>query len=161
MDESNHEMLHMLTHQMATDLTPMMENNTNQVVRHNNQNYQVLARHMGRIVDILSASKDPCYDLQWLKTEEPCCQAKMRNKETPCYNLLLGREWIHVVEEVPSTLPQKMFLWNKYGDLEVVPANGSPFEALQATFMNFDKVWEQVGPFNIDACNALTKHKVP
>lgn len=39
MEESNHELVHMLTHQMAIVLTPMMENNANQVVQHNDQNY--------------------------------------------------------------------------------------------------------------------------
>lgn len=35
MDENNYELVHMLTHQMATVLTPMMENKTNQMVQHN------------------------------------------------------------------------------------------------------------------------------
>lgn len=47
------------------------------------------------------------------------------------YNLLLGREWIHGLGAVPSTLHQKMFLWNMHGDLEVVPADGSPSKFLR------------------------------
>lgn len=59
MEESNHELVHLLTQQLATIFTPMMENNTNQIMQHNDQNYQVLARQMGRLVNILGAPEDP------------------------------------------------------------------------------------------------------
>lgn len=31
------------------------------------------------------------------------------------YNALLGRNWMHEVEEILSTLHQKLILWNKEG----------------------------------------------
>lgn len=36
---------------------------------------------------------------------------------TANFNLLLGREWIHVVGAVPSTLLLNMFIWNDLDEL--------------------------------------------
>ena len=42
------------------------------------------------------------------------------------YNALLGREWIHSAGVVPSTLHQKLIIWNDEGNVEVVHADDSP-----------------------------------
>ena len=45
------------------------------------------------------------------------------------YNLLLGRDWIHVCMVVPSTLHQCLIFW--YGDdVEVIWADKRPFGLL-------------------------------
>lgn len=47
MDDSNHDMMNMMTQQIVTTFNPMIENTNN--------TYQVLARHMGRISDVFGA----------------------------------------------------------------------------------------------------------
>lgn len=49
------------------------------------------------------------------------------------YNLLLGREWTHGVGVVPSTLYKKIFIWGTDEDLELIEADGSPFEVAKVT----------------------------
>ena len=41
------------------------------------------------------------------------------------YNLLLGREWIHGVGVVPSTMHQRLSLWKDNGVLENIEADQS------------------------------------
>jgi hypothetical protein len=45
------------------------------------------------------------------------------------YNLLLGREWIHGVGDVPSTMHQRLALWREDGVLENIEAEQSYFIA--------------------------------
>ena len=42
------------------------------------------------------------------------------------YSALLGREWIHGAGVVPSTLHQKLIVWNSDGNVEVILADDSP-----------------------------------
>ncbi|XP_027346518.1 uncharacterized protein LOC113858200 [Abrus precatorius] len=51
MDESNHEMVNMLTHQMTTVLNPIVETT--------NTSYQILAEQMRRIADVFGAPRVP------------------------------------------------------------------------------------------------------
>ncbi|XP_027337413.1 uncharacterized protein LOC113851132 [Abrus precatorius] len=51
MDESNHEMVNMLTHQMTTVLNPIVEMT--------NTSYQILAEQMRRIADVFGAPRVP------------------------------------------------------------------------------------------------------
>lgn len=51
MDESNHDMVNMLTHRMTIIINPLVETI--------NQNYQLLARQMGRLVDVFGAPPNP------------------------------------------------------------------------------------------------------
>nr|KYP41519.1 Putative AC transposase [Cajanus cajan] len=44
------------------------------------------------------------------------------------FNVLLGREWIHKVGVVPSTLHQKVFFWNDDEHLEVLEADQKEYE---------------------------------
>nr|KYP54774.1 hypothetical protein KK1_000973 [Cajanus cajan] len=44
------------------------------------------------------------------------------------FNVLLGREWIHGVEAVPSTVHQKIFFWNDDKGLEVLDADQKEYE---------------------------------
>ncbi|XP_072074838.1 uncharacterized protein [Arachis hypogaea] len=41
------------------------------------------------------------------------------------FNLLLGRDWIHGMGAIPSTLHQKLIFWNEDGGVEEVPAHNS------------------------------------
>ncbi|XP_050876769.1 uncharacterized protein LOC127080502 [Lathyrus oleraceus] len=41
------------------------------------------------------------------------------------FNLLLGREWIHGIEAVPSTVHQRLIIWRKDGIMENIEANQS------------------------------------
>lgn len=44
------------------------------------------------------------------------------------FNILLGREWIHGVGIVLSTVHQKLFFWNEDGQVEVVKADQNMYE---------------------------------
>nr|KYP48747.1 Transposon Ty3-G Gag-Pol polyprotein [Cajanus cajan] len=44
------------------------------------------------------------------------------------FNVLLGREWIHGVGVVPSTIHQKIFFWNDDEGLEVLDADQKAYE---------------------------------
>jgi len=57
------------------------------------------------------------------------------------FNVLLGREWIHGVGAVPSTLHQRIAIWRKDGLVENIEANQSYFlaEVNNITKKNFDK----------------------
>ncbi|XP_050914596.1 uncharacterized protein LOC127129457 [Lathyrus oleraceus] len=41
------------------------------------------------------------------------------------FNLLLGREWIHEIGDVPSTVHQRLIIWQKDGIMENIEANQS------------------------------------
>jgi hypothetical protein len=43
------------------------------------------------------------------------------------YNLLIGKEWIHVVGVVPSTMHQRLTLWKEDGVMENIEADQSYF----------------------------------
>ncbi|CAL8175149.1 unnamed protein product [Prunus armeniaca] len=62
------------------------------------------------------------------------------------YNALLGRDWIHQILCVPSTLHQQLALWNEEGYMEIVEANPPPFlpsaMCFEARYYNDD-----LGPF--------------
>uniref|UniRef100_A0A151UEZ6 Uncharacterized protein n=1 Tax=Cajanus cajan TaxID=3821 RepID=A0A151UEZ6_CAJCA len=44
------------------------------------------------------------------------------------FNVLLGREWIHGVGAIPSTVHQKIFFWNDDEGLEVLDADQKEYE---------------------------------
>ncbi|XP_020229504.1 uncharacterized protein LOC109810449 [Cajanus cajan] len=44
------------------------------------------------------------------------------------FNVLLGREWIHGVGVVPSTVHQEIFFWNDDEGLEVLEADQRTYE---------------------------------
>ena len=41
------------------------------------------------------------------------------------FNMLLEHDWIHGVGAIPSTLHQKLILWNEEGKIEEIRANDS------------------------------------
>jgi len=57
------------------------------------------------------------------------------------FNVLLGREWIHGVGAVPSTLHQRIAIWRKDGLVENIETDQSYFlaEVNNITKKNFDK----------------------
>ena len=69
------------------------------------------------------------------------------------YNLLLGREWIHGVGVVPSTMHQKLSLWKDNGVMENIEADQSYFvaEVANITKKTFDKQLARIGPCPISA----------
>ncbi|KAK2384028.1 hypothetical protein QL285_071424 [Trifolium repens] len=64
------------------------------------------------------------------------------------YNLLLGREWIHGVGAVPSTLHQRLIIWRDDGIVENVEADQSYFktEVHHLTKHSFDKKLATISP---------------
>jgi hypothetical protein len=64
------------------------------------------------------------------------------------FNVLLGREWIHGVVAVPSTLQQRIAIWREDGLVENVEADQSYFlaEVNNITKKNFDKQLANIPP---------------
>ncbi|XP_057446268.1 uncharacterized protein LOC130738310 [Lotus japonicus] len=69
------------------------------------------------------------------------------------YNLLLGREWIHGVGAVPSTLHQRISIWKADGIVEIVQADQSYYlaEAGYVDKKNFEKNLATISPLDIVA----------
>jgi hypothetical protein len=66
----------------------------------------------------------------------------------PNYNLLLGREWIHGVGVVPSSLHQRLTLWRGDGLVENVEADQSAYvsDSNTVTLQNFDNNLANIAP---------------
>jgi len=64
------------------------------------------------------------------------------------FNMLLGKEWIHGVGEVPSTMHQRLSIWREDGLLENIEADQSYFlaEVNNITKKNFDKQLASIPP---------------
>ncbi|XP_039686971.1 uncharacterized protein [Medicago truncatula] len=64
------------------------------------------------------------------------------------FNVLLGREWIHGVGAVPSTVHQRITIWKEDGQVENVEADQSYFlaEVNTITKKNFDKQLAHIAP---------------
>ena len=64
------------------------------------------------------------------------------------YNLLLGREWIHDIGAVPSSMHQRVSIWREDGIMENIEAGQSYFlvEVNQVDRSNFDRNLENIGP---------------
>ena len=64
------------------------------------------------------------------------------------FNALLGREWIHGVGAVPSTLHQRLSIWKEDGLVENIEADQSYFrvEVNIITKENFDKQLANIPP---------------
>eukprot|EP00256_Glycine_max_P066604 XP_025981199.1 uncharacterized protein LOC100802634 [Glycine max] len=64
------------------------------------------------------------------------------------FNLLLGREWIHGVGAVPSTLHQKLIIWREDGIVENIEADQSFYksEVDNVTTQTFDKKLANIAP---------------
>ncbi|KAK2422828.1 hypothetical protein QL285_033329 [Trifolium repens] len=73
------------------------------------------------------------------------------------FNLLLGREWIHGVGAVPSTLHQKLILWREDGCVENIEADQSFYMSEVDTInqQTFDKNLANIAPC-YDRENAFT-----
>ncbi|RYQ89685.1 hypothetical protein Ahy_B09g096203 isoform B [Arachis hypogaea] len=64
------------------------------------------------------------------------------------YNALLGRDWIHGVGVVPSTVHQSMLLWTKEGKPEIVKADSSLYvEQMHVDFRIYNR---KLKPLNVD-----------
>ena len=66
----------------------------------------------------------------------------------PNYNLLLGREWIHGVGAVPSSMHQRLLLWRPVGMVENIEADQSYYlgEVNHLGLADFDKNLAHIGP---------------
>ena len=65
------------------------------------------------------------------------------------YNLLLGRDWIHAVGAIPSTLHHKMILWNDDGFVESIEADDSPCY-MQQCHADYKIYNPQLKPMKVD-----------
>lgn len=67
------------------------------------------------------------------------------------YNSLLGREWIHGVTVVPSTMHQRLFIWREDGIVENIEENQSYYmmEVNQVDKRNLDKNLANIGPCQV------------
>ena len=65
------------------------------------------------------------------------------------YNLLLGRDWIHGVGAIPSTLHQRMILWNGDGEIEEIEPDDSncQYEQLRVDFKMYNP---RMKPLSVD-----------
>lgn len=65
------------------------------------------------------------------------------------YNLLLGREWIHDVRAVSSTMHKKLLIWRPDGILENFEVGQNYFLAKvdKVNKRTFDKKLETISPF--------------
>ncbi|XP_050876896.1 uncharacterized protein LOC127080626 [Lathyrus oleraceus] len=64
------------------------------------------------------------------------------------YNMLLGREWIHGIWAVPSSLHQRIFIWRKNGIVENIEVDQGYFmaEVNHVDKRHFDKNLENIAP---------------
>jgi len=64
------------------------------------------------------------------------------------YNLLLGREWIHGVGAVPSSMHQRIAIWRPDGIVENIEADQSYFmtEVNNVNIRSFDKNLAHIPP---------------
>src|SRR3954470_17032800 len=74
------------------------------------------------------------------------------------YNLLLGREWIHGVAAVPSTMHQRVTIWREDGIVENIEGDQSYYmaEVNQVNKSNFDRNLANIGP-----CHAAEEMYTP
>ncbi|XP_045807593.1 uncharacterized protein LOC123901479 [Trifolium pratense] len=103
----------------------------------------VLANYEGKIGHALGAIQlEVCVGSTVRKTLFMVIAAK------PNYNMLLGREWIHGVGVVPSTMHQKLIVWREDGLVEYVEADQSAYltETNTVSLQNFDKNLASIAP---------------
>jgi len=64
------------------------------------------------------------------------------------FNLLLGREWIHGIDVVPSSMYQRISIWRDDGTIENIEADQSYFlpEVNQIARKTFDMNLTNIGP---------------
>lgn len=67
-------------------------------------------------------------------------------KSNANYNLLLGREWIHGIGVVPSTLHQRVAIWREDSIVKNIEADQSYYKVEVGTFerRNFDRNLEKI-----------------
>jgi hypothetical protein len=66
------------------------------------------------------------------------------------YNMLLGREWIHGIGAVPSSMHQRLVLWREDGIVENIEADQSYYmtDINHVDKRNFDRNMANIGPCN-------------
>ncbi|XP_072088034.1 uncharacterized protein [Arachis hypogaea] len=72
------------------------------------------------------------------------------------FNLFLGRDWIHEMGAIPSTLHQNLTFWNKDGGVEEVPADNSTcyYDEMHVKFRMYNP---RVKPLTVDTKDPLEK----
>lgn len=75
-------------------------------------------------------------------------------------NVLLGQEWIHNIEAIPSTLHQRIFIWGPSGIIKINEADQSYYMAdiKHVNKNNFDKNLAKMPPC-YPAETTYTPHK--
>ena len=64
--------------------------------------------------------------------------------------MLLGREWVHEVGVVSSTVHQKLFFWNEDGKLEMVEVDQSSYGIYTTFASEGDEAMARTSPFEIE-----------
>ena len=64
--------------------------------------------------------------------------------------MLLGREWIHGVGVVPSTVHQKLFFWNEDGKLYMLEMDQLSYGIYAAFVRESDQAMARNTPFEIE-----------
>ncbi|KEH22248.1 hypothetical protein MTR_7g035015 [Medicago truncatula] len=76
------------------------------------------------------------------------------------FNLLLGRECIHGIGAVPSSMHQRVVIWKYDGEVEIIKSDQSYFFAKvnHVTRKTFENILEKIAPcsFAEDGCNDQT-----
>lgn len=66
-------------------------------------------------------------------------------------NMLLGREWIHGIGAVPSTIHLKFFIWNEKGGLQVVNSNQKSYDSFYVSIAKkHERTMALTTPFEIE-----------
>lgn len=67
------------------------------------------------------------------------------------YNLLLGRDWIHGVGSVPSTIHQRLTIWREDGIMENIKGDQSYYmmKVNQVDKRSFDRNLANIGPCQV------------
>jgi hypothetical protein len=94
MDESNHDMVNMLTHQIGTVFNPLIQNA--------NQSFQLLATQMGRMTDFFGAPQVPNQQIPQIQNMAPIQNAQVPNNDM----ILVPNNALMLVYQVQQPVPQ-------------------------------------------------------
>ncbi|WJX45972.1 hypothetical protein P8452_32814 [Trifolium repens] len=98
MDESNHDMVNMLTQQIGTVFNPLIQNT--------NQSYQLLANQMGRIADFFGAPQVPNQQVPQIQNAVPLQIAQAPNNAIMLAPNNVGNPLNQIQQPVPVVEPQ-------------------------------------------------------
>jgi hypothetical protein len=98
MDESNRDLVNMLTQQIGTVFNPLIQND--------NQSYQLLATQMGRMADFFGAPQVPNQQIPQIQNVVPMQIAQVPNNATMPVQNNMANPINQVQQPVPQVEPQ-------------------------------------------------------